>query len=144
VKLITKANESSGNIQEVLEVAARDVDTAYKLDRERFQNMIIYTVIILISFLVFLFVIVILERQFLSAMAEEAAGFNANSAGGGGGFSIEEVPIKTYRMIFFHASVIQGFSSGLVAGQMGEDHVLSGLKYGIVMTLIAVAVFMVI
>ena len=139
VKLITKANESSGNIQEVLEVAARDVDTAYKLDRERFQNMIIYTVIILISFLVFLFVIVILERQFLSAMAEEAAGFDS---GGGGGFSIEEVPIKTYRMIFFHASVIQGFSSGLVAGQMGEDHVLSGLKYGIVMTLIAVAVFM--
>jgi len=141
VKLITKANESSGNVQEVLEVAARDVDTAYKLDRERFQNMIIYTVIILISFLVFLFVIVILERQFLSAMAEEASGFDS---GGGGGFSIEEVPIKTYRMIFFHASVIQGFSSGLVAGQMGEDHVLSGLKYGIVMTLIAVAVFMVI
>lgn len=138
VKLITKANESSGNVQEVLEVAARDVDTAYKLDRERFQNMIIYTVIILISFLVFLFVIVILERQFLTAMAEEAAGFDS---GGGGGFSIEEVPIKTYRMIFFHASVIQGFTSGLVAGQMGEDHVLSGLKYGIVMTLIAVAVF---
>ena len=141
VKLITKANESSGNIQEVLEVAARDVDTAYKLDRERFQNMIIYTVIILVSFLVFLFVIVILQRQFLSAMAEEAAGFDAGGAGGGG-FAIEDVPIDTYSMIFFHASVIQGFFSGLVAGQMGEDHILSGLKYGIVMTLIAVVVFM--
>ena len=139
VKLITKANESSGNIQEVLEVAARDVDTAYKLDRERFQNMIIYTVIIIVSFLVFLFVIVILQNQFLSVMAEEAAGFDS---GGGGGFSIDEVPVDTYSMIFFHASVIQGFFSGLVAGQMGEDHVLSGLKYGIVMTLIAVAVFM--
>ena len=141
VKLITKANESSGNIQEVLEVAARDVDTAYKLDRERFQNMIIYTVIILVNFLVFLFVIVILQRQFLSAMAEEAAGFDAGGAGGGG-FAIEDVPIDTYSMIFFHASVIQGFFSGLVAGQMGEDHILSGLKYGIVMTLIAVVVFM--
>jgi flagellar protein FlaJ len=139
VKLITKANESSGNIQEVLEVAARDVDTAYKLDRERFQNMIIYTVIILISFLVFLFVIVVLQRQFLTVMAEEAAGFDG---GGGGGFSIDEVPVDTYNMIFFHASVIQGFFSGLVAGQMGEDHVLSGLKYGIVMTLIAVVVFL--
>ena len=140
VKLITKANESSGNIQEVLEVAARDVDTAYKLDRERFQNMIIYTVIILISFLVFLFVIVVLQRQFLSVMAEEAAGFDSGQ--GGGGFAIDEVPVDTYNMIFFHASVIQGFFSGLVAGQMGEDHVLSGLKYGIVMTLIAVVVFL--
>lgn len=144
VKLITKANESSGNIQEVLQVAARDVDTAYKLDRERFQNMIIYTVIILISFLVFLFVIVVLQRQFLTVMAEEAAGFDSSQAGGGtsAGFSIEDVPVDTYNMIFFHASVIQGFFSGLVAGQMGEDHVLSGLKYGIVMTLIAVVVFL--
>ena len=145
MKLITKANESSGNVQEVLEVAARDVDTAYKLDRERFQNMIIYTVIIIISFLVFLFVIVILDRQFLTVMAEEAAGFDADQAdagGAGGGFDIEDVPIEEFRMVFFHAAVIQGFFSGLVAGQMGEDHVLSGLKYGIVMMLIAVVVFL--
>ncbi|MDY7082562.1 MAG: type II secretion system F family protein, partial [Halobacteria archaeon] len=73
IKLITKANESSGNIRGVLQVAARDVDTAYKLDRERFQNMIIYTVIIIISFLVFLFVIVILDTRFLSEMAEAAS-----------------------------------------------------------------------
>jgi flagellar protein FlaJ len=151
IKLITKANESSGNIQGVLQVAARDVDTAYKLDRERFQNMIIYTVIIIVSFLVFLFVIVILENQFLSQMAEagggggsaSASGGGAGGAGGGGGgaFSMESVPLDAYRMIFFHAGIIQAFASGLVAGQMGENDVLSGLKYGIVMTIIAVVVF---
>jgi len=150
IKLITKANESSGNIQGVLQVAARDVDTAYKLDRERFQNMIIYTVIIIISFLVFLFVIVILDNQFLSEMAAAGAeegpdAEDLEGAGGGGaagGFDASDVPIDTYRMIFFHAGIIQAFCSGLVAGQMGENHILSGLKYGIVMTLIAVVVFM--
>ena len=157
IKLITKANESSGNIQGVLQVAARDVDTAYKLDRERFQNMIIYTVIIIVSFLVFLFVIVILENQFLSQMAEAGGGGGSASASGGGaggaggagggggagagGFSMENVPLDAYRMIFFHAGIIQAFASGLVAGQMGENDVLSGLKYGIVMTIIAVVVF---
>jgi flagellar protein FlaJ len=154
IKLITKANESSGNIQGVLQVAARDVDTAYKLDRERFQNMIIYTVIIIVSFLVFLFVIVILENQFLSQMAEAGGGGGSASAsgggaggaggaggGGGGAFSMENVPLDAYRMIFFHAGIIQAFASGLVAGQMGENDVLSGLKYGIVMTIIAVVVF---
>jgi len=151
IKLITKANESSGNIQGVLEVAARDVDTAYKLDRERFQNMIIYTVIIIVSFLVFLFVIVILEKQFLSQMAEQggsggsgAASEAAGSGGGGGGaaFSLADIPIETYRMIFFHAGIIQAFASGLVAGQMGENSILSGLKYGIAMTIIAFLVFL--
>lgn len=147
VKLITKANESSGNIRGVLEVAARDVDTAYRLDRERFQNMIIYTVIIIISFLVFLFVIVILDNSFLSQMAEAAGGGaggeQASQAGGQGGssFNIESVPIDTYRMVFFHAGIIQAYASGLVAGQMGEDDILSGLKYSIVMTLVALAVF---
>jgi len=149
IKLITKANESSGNIQGVLQVAARDVDTAYKLDRERFQNMIIYTVIIIVSFLVFLFVIIILENQFLSQMAEAGGGGGSGSGAGGGGaggaggaaFNMESVPLDAYRMIFFHAGIIQAFASGLVAGQMGENDVLSGLKYGIVMTLIAVAVF---
>jgi flagellar protein FlaJ len=154
IKLITKANESSGQIRDVLQVAARDVDTEYKLDRERFQNMIIYTVIIIISFLVFLFVIVILDKQFLSEMANVAGGGEGAASGsgggggagaggrGGGGFSLESVPIDTYRMIFFHAGIIQGFTSGMVAGQMGEDDILSGIKYGIVMTLIAMMVFL--
>ncbi|MDY6779599.1 MAG: type II secretion system F family protein [Halobacteria archaeon] len=156
IKLITKANEASGNIRGVLQVAARDVDASYKLDRERFQNMIIYTVIIIISFLVFLFVIVILDKSFLSKMAEVGGsggggggggGAAAATGGGGGGggptgmASFGSIPIDTYRMVFFHAGIIQGFTSGIVAGQMGEDDVVSGLKYGIVMALIALIVF---
>ncbi|MFP4632719.1 MAG: type II secretion system F family protein [Halobacteriales archaeon] len=152
IKLLTKANESSGDVQGVLEVAARDVDSAYKLDRERFQNMIIYTVIIIISFLVFLFVIVILDNQFLGEMTDVGGGGDAASAaedagGGGGGaaggaFNVADIPIEQYRMVFFHAGVIQAFCSGLVAGQMGENDIMSGLKYGIVMTLVAVVVFL--
>jgi len=45
-------------------------------------------------------------------------------------------------MIFFHAGIIQAFASGLVAGQMGENSILSGLKYGIAMTIIAFLVFL--
>lgn len=160
IKLLTKANESSGDIQGVLQVAARDVESAYKLDRERFQNMIIYTVIIIISFLVFLFVIIILDSRFLSEMAAQAGdggggsggsgagagagggGGGAPAGGGGGAMDLSSIPIEKYRMVFFHAGVIQAFCSGLVAGQMGEDDVLSGLKYGVVMTFIAVMVFL--
>ncbi len=149
IKLLTKANESSGDVQGVLEVAARDVDSAYKLDRERFQNMIIYTVIIIISFLVFLFVIIILDNQFLGEMAaaegENGGPDDLEGAGGGGGagaMDMSDIPIDQYRMVFFHAGVIQAFCSGLVAGQMGEDDLLSGLKYAIVMTFIAVLVFL--
>ncbi|MFB6282764.1 MAG: type II secretion system F family protein [Halobacteria archaeon] len=142
IKVVTKANESSGNLHGVLEVAARDVESEYKLDKERFQNMIIYTVIILISFLVFLFVIVILDKQFLSKMAEVGgSGGGSASKDSPSGINFGDVPIDTYRMVFFHAAIIQGFGSGLVAGQMGEDDLLSGLKYGIVMMMLALIIF---
>ncbi len=151
IKLITKANESSGNIQGVLDVAARDVEVEYKLDRERFQNMIIYTVIIVLTFLVFLFVIVMLDRRFLSEMTEVASssagsgasgGESGGSASSGGALDVSDVPIDTYRMVFFHASIIQAFTTGLIAGQMGENDLMSGLKYSVAMTIIALLVFM--
>ncbi|MDY6776159.1 MAG: type II secretion system F family protein [Halobacteria archaeon] len=141
IKLITKANESSGDIGDVLEVAARDVESAYKLDRERFQNMIIYVVIIIISFLVFLFVVVILENTFLTNIAESTSGAEGLSQAGGGALSFEEIPLDTYRMVLFHSAIIQAFSSGLLAGRMGENSMYSGLKYSIILTLIALGVF---
>jgi flagellar protein FlaJ len=142
VKLLTKANESSGNIKPVLDVAARDVELEYKLDRERFQSMIIYTVIIVLTFLVFLFVIIVLDSRFLSEMTEVSSPETASESGGSGGaFSVSDIPIDTFRMIFFHASIIQAFTTGLIAGQMGENDLLSGLKYSVAMTVIALLVF---
>ncbi|MCK5661788.1 MAG: type II secretion system F family protein, partial [Methanosarcinales archaeon] len=49
--------------------------------------------------------------------------------------------IDVYNRMFFHAAVLQGFFSGLIAGVMGEGSVMSGLKYSIAMTTIAYVVF---
>jgi flagellar protein FlaJ len=43
--------------------------------------------------------------------------------------------------MFFHASLIQGFCSGLIAGVMGEGSVMSGLKHFIIMMTIALLIF---
>jgi len=64
--MITKANESSGDVGEVLSVAARDAETEQTLKRERGMNMMIYIVIIYISFLVFVGVIYVIRNSFLS------------------------------------------------------------------------------
>jgi len=69
ITLITKANESSGDVGEVLSVAARDAETEQTLRKERAMNMMIYIVIIYISFLVFVGVIYVITDSFLSRMA---------------------------------------------------------------------------
>jgi flagellar protein FlaJ len=49
--------------------------------------------------------------------------------------------LASFNRIFFHAAVIQGFCSGLIAGVMGEGSVLSGLKHSLIMITIGYLLF---
>ena len=138
VSLITQASRAGGRVSSVLEAAARDAREVKLLEQERRGNMIVYVVIIYMSFFVFLFVIAMLTSTFVPTMAE--AGKAAASAGAGSQF-IGAFDPSQYTRLMLHTAVIQGFMSGLVAGQMGEGAVSRGLKHSIVMTLVAWAVF---
>jgi len=140
IRLITKANESSGDVGEVLSVAARDAETEQTLRKERAMNMMIYIVIIYISFLVFVGVIYVITDSFLTQMAIAGEEMEASGAAGGGGF-LGAFDLDAYKRMFFHASLIQGFCSGLIAGVMGEGSVLSGLKHSIVMMTVGFLIF---
>ncbi|ABE51436.1 type II secretion system F family protein [Methanococcoides burtonii] len=136
--LITKANESSGDVGEVLLVAARDAASEQSMKRERAMSMMIYIVIIYISFLVFVGVIYVISTTFLAEMA--AAGEKMTESGGAGGF-LGSFDLEGYTRLFMHASLIQGLSSGLMAGAMGEGSVMSGLKHSIIMMGIGYLIF---
>ena len=135
VALINQASRAGGNVPDVLEVAAKDAYTLKLLERDRLSNMIIYVVISYMSFLVFLFVIGILSYSFIPVMAE--AGISAAKTGGGAENLIGVFDPDTFNRLFFHASLIQGFSSGLVAGQMGEGEAVAGLKHSVILSLVA-------
>ncbi|MEA1984214.1 MAG: type II secretion system F family protein [Euryarchaeota archaeon] len=136
--LITKANESSGDIGEVLLVAARDAATEQDMKRERSVNMMIYIVIIYISFLVFVGVIYVISTTFLTEMA--AAGEKMAASGAQGGF-LSSFDLESYIQLFKHASIIQGLSSGLMVGAMGEGSVMAGLKHSLIMVTIGYMIF---
>ncbi|WP_048135408.1 type II secretion system F family protein [Methanolobus tindarius] len=138
VSLITQASKAGGRVAAVLEAAARDAREVKILERERRGNMMVYVVISYMSFFVFLFVIGMLTSTFVPTMAE--AGKAAQAAGAGSQFIGSFDPAK-YTRLMMHTGVIQGFMSGLVAGQMGESSVFQGLKHSIILTLIAWMVF---
>lgn len=133
VDLIAKASKAGGDVSEVLRAAAKDTYEVVNLQQERSNNMMIYVVIVLVSFAVFLFVIAILVTSFLTTMATAGATAVAAGATGFGG----TIDIFIYKRLFSHAAMLQGFFSGLVAGQMGEARFISGLKYSAIMLLIA-------
>ena len=137
VDLIAKASRAGGDISEVLRAAAKDTFEVVNLKQERANNMIIYVVIVLVAFAVFCFVIAILVSSFLTTMAVAGAKATASGATGFGGI----IDLFLYKRLFAHAAMLQGFFSGVVAGQMGEGRFVAGLKYSAIMLIIAWATF---
>ncbi|NTW92094.1 MAG: type II secretion system F family protein [Methanoregulaceae archaeon] len=139
IDLIAKASKAGGDVSEVLRAAANDGYEFIMLRTDRRNNMLIYIVIVFIAFMVFVFVIYILVTTFLSVMATAGAAVAQTSAAGGAFGANINLPL--YTRIFTHAAIIQGLFSGLVAGQMGEGRVTAGLKYSVIMVLIAWVTF---
>lgn len=139
VTLITKANESSGDVGEVLLVAARDAAFEQEMQKERSTNMLIYIVIIYISFMVFVGVVYVISTTFLTEMANAAEQMTASGMQGGG--FMQEFDLNVFNRLFFHAAVIQGVCSGLIAGVMGEGSILSGLKHSTIMLTVGFLLF---
>lgn len=139
VDLIAKASRAGGDVSEVLRAAANDSFEFISLETDRRNNMLIYVIIVLVSYMVFLFVIAVMTGTFLETMAQ--AGGAASQTGASGGAFGSAIDMEFYRRLFLHASVIQGFFSGLVAGQMGEGRAVAGLKYSVIMVIIGWAAF---
>jgi flagellar protein FlaJ len=138
VDLIAKASKAGGDISQVLRAAANDTFEVVNLAQERRNNMMIYVIIVIVSFAVFLFVIAILVSTFLTTMATAGVAASATSAGTR---FMARVDLPAYKRLFSHAAMIQGFFSGLCAGQMGEGRAVAGLKYSAMMLFISWIIF---
>ncbi|MDX1746411.1 MAG: type II secretion system F family protein, partial [Halobacteriales archaeon] len=81
VKLISKAQEASSQITDVLTTAAQASENQDDIDRERKSRTRMQVVIIIMTYLTLLAVMAILKTQFLDVMA----GLAGQAGGGGGG-----------------------------------------------------------
>jgi flagellar protein FlaJ len=138
VTLITKASEMSGQIGEVLAIAASDAKMSETLKKERLGEMFIYTAIVYLAFLVFLFVVGVLTTQFLPVLSHIGTP-GLSSAGMLSG--IGSVPVKSLDRLLYHACLVQALFSGLIAGQMGESSISAGVKHSCVLLIITLVTF---
>jgi len=143
VTLITKASEMSGDIGEVLNIASSDARMSETLKRERTGEMFIYTVIIYLAFFVFVFVVSVLNTNFLTIIENMAeTGASGASVTSGGAFTqTSAMAVDSFRRLMYHTCLIQAFFSGLIAGQMGEGSVKAGIKHVAILLLVALIIF---
>ncbi len=138
VSLITKASQMSGSIGDVLAIAASDAKMSDLLKRERLSDMFIYTAIIYMAFVVFVFVVGIIANNFIPILGNVGVGPIPQ---GTPLSSVSGSSIKSILRLMYHSVVLQAVMSGLIAGQMGEGSLKAGLKHSCIMLAIALVIF---
>jgi|AntDeeMinimDraft_6_1070357.scaffolds.fasta_scaffold01736_2 flagellar protein FlaJ len=147
MKLITEANESTGDIEDVLSIASKNVETQVRLRKERNAAMIMYTAVILISYVVYLFVIALLDMMFLSVIEEMGAEQGSGGAGDSPDseqFDVAGLNVDRFRLVFYHSTIVQAFGSGLISGYLSSNDIRSGIKFALVLCVVSSIIFSVI
>ncbi len=138
IKLLAEGRRSTTDLSRVLRIAAEDTRNRFRLVRRRKQEMNSYVVVVLVGYLIFLGVIVVLDRSYLTVVADILASADEDAATEQ---LITDVPVDTYRLLFFHAAVVQALGTGLVSGVLTDNQVATGLKYTVVLLVLAALTF---
>ena len=141
VKLISKAQEASSQISDVLTTAAQASENQDDIDRERRSRTMMQVAIIIMTYLTLLAVMAILQVQFIGVLAEMGGG-GADAGGGAGGMDFSGgVDPSLLSLMFFHAVTMQAILSGLISGYMRDASVLSGVKFVVILVSVALGVW---
>ncbi|SFG05144.1 flagellar protein FlaJ [Halopelagius inordinatus] len=146
IKLISKAQEASSQITDVLTTAAQASENQDDIERERISRTRMQVAIILMTYLTLLAVMAILKTQFLDVMAGLSS-----QAGGDGGAAAQQgssfggsVDIDLLSVLFFHAVTLQAALSGFISGYIRSAQLVSGVKFVVILQTIALAVWVVV
>ena len=133
VTLITNAMRASNEIGPVLRIASEQARSDQRLRRQRRQEMLTYLVVIYISFVVFLVVIMTIDYVLIPNLPDTSGISEGTLEQAPGVIAVQGGNVSTYRLVFFHAALVQSLLSGLVGGMMGGGSLKDGAKHATVM-----------
>jgi flagellar protein FlaJ len=139
MRLLAEANRASGDLYQTLQIAADEARFQRQFLEARSREVASYVGVAIISFLVFLGIVVVIQQFYLEQVVETAAGTTGLEPGMPG--SLQDIDADGFRVAFLHAVLIQSVCIGLVAGKLSRGTVLAGIKYSVGMVLVSVAVF---
>lgn len=125
VTLIIEARRAGGNVVDVLTAASDDAREIKQIVQSRNNQMKSYSIVIYVTFAVFVGVVLVIQAQFLPAF--KAAVVALKGAPAVKGLRLQDFDPDTYNTAFFHASLMQAITGGLVGGVLTRGKALAGL-----------------
>jgi len=149
VVTINKSLDIGGNTSSIFEAAAKEIDQVKLVEEQRKAEMSLYSIVIFISFFVFLAVIIIINAtiiaEFIDVQAQiEAAEIEAQKSGTviqDGGMELGKIDPIGIKNMFFAFVLVQSLGGGLLGGFMMDGKLSSGVRFGFVLILVTFFTF---
>lgn len=125
ISLLVRASEVTDYIREILAIAIADLEHYLKMKNKRFNVSFVYLAIIYLSVGIFLFASYAMNVTFITGFSSFNLSFDTASTTGQ----------------MFIIGIILAFFSGIMAGQLSANTMLSGLKHSIVMLILTIVTF---
>ena len=138
VLIINKALEIGGNTSSVFQAAAKELDQIKRVEQQRKTEMSMYSIVIFISFFVFLAVILIINNTIFQAIFDLQARMAGKSMAG---LTISQVDSEAVSAVFFVFVFVQSLGGGMLGGFMTEGRLSSGIRYGFFLVVVSFVVF---
>jgi flagellar protein FlaJ len=135
---VNKALEIGGNTAVVFNAAAREIDQSKRVEQQRKAEMSLYSIVIFISFFVFLAVILIIDQTIFQEIfrLQEQLGGQAI-----GNMRIAQIDHNLLRYTFFSFVLVQSLGGGLLGGFMMDGRISSGVRFSFVLVLVSFFIF---
>jgi archaeal flagellar protein FlaJ len=141
VAIIIEAEESGGNIEDVLESVGGSVIDVKKMKAERKASVYSQVVQGYIVYFVFIAIMLVLQVKLFPKLKEFAGGGGLLSSGLGGIVQLGETTgTMDLDLIFFFLIIIQGFFAGIMIGKFSEGTLKNGLVHSLIMVTLAILI----
>jgi flagellar protein FlaJ len=135
---INKALEIGGNTSAVFNAAAKELDQIRRVEQQRRIEMSMYSIVIFISFFVFLAVIMVINGTIFQAIYALQGKMAGKAIGNIRIANIDPSEVKT---MFFTFVFVQSLGGGLLGGFMMEGRVSAGIRQAFILVLISFIAF---
>lgn len=172
ILIIQQANKSGGNIEDTMDSLANNIESIRDVQQEKAlllnqQVIMMYAIFFIflgISIALIKFLVPLLQTQGLTTgfAGIGFSGFGANpcepcissgsaacfgcsaffSVSSAFDFGTPKQAAAYYKSLFFVMVIVQGFFSGLIAGQIGSDSIVAGVKHSLIMLIAGFSIFM--
>ena len=134
---LNKGLVMGGNTTKIFRAAAIEVSQVNRLENQRKVEMSVYTIVILISFFIFLAIVIMMDLTIFKSFFD----LQGEQSGRMGGIAINPIDLTELKYSLYTFIFVQSIGAGIISGFMMDGKVSSGIRFSCILGIVSFIIF---